>query len=130
MVIVDSSVWVDAFADRQNRETRLLWELLGDERIGLCDLVLCEVLQGARSETEYRHIRDTLLALDVFEAASVSRALAAAANYRLLRARGLTVRRTVDCLIATFCLEEGHSLLHNDRDFDAFEAHLGLRVIR
>lgn len=130
MVIVDSSVWIDSFADRQTPQVRLLWDLLAEERVALGDLMLCEVLQGARSETEFRRIRDRLLALDVLEMVSVPTALAAAQNYRYLRNRGLTVRKMVDCLVATFCILHEHSLLHNDRDFDAFQEHLGLRVVR
>ncbi|MBM3498679.1 MAG: PIN domain nuclease [Armatimonadetes bacterium] len=129
MVIADSSVWVDAFRDRNTPQAQALWDILAEERVGVCDLVLCEVLQGARSESEFRHIRQTLLALDVFEVADVPTAISAAQNYRLLRTKGVTIRRTVDCLIATFCIREGHTLLHSDRDFDPFEEHLGLRVL-
>jgi len=129
MVIVDSSVWVDAFRDRDTPQVRLLRHLAREHPVALGDLVLCEVLQGARSESESRHIRSTLLALDVFHMVDVPTAIAAAENYRFLRGRGVTVRKMVDCLIATFCIRDGHTLLHNDRDFDPFEEHLGLRVL-
>jgi predicted nucleic acid-binding protein len=93
------------------------------------DLMLCEVLQGARSPREFERIKRELLALDILPMAGAHSAVAAAHNYRDLRRRGITVRGAVDCLIATFCIENGHVLLHNDRDFDPFEKHLGLRVL-
>jgi hypothetical protein len=75
-------------------------------------------------------VREQLLEFEVFDSGGAELAVAAARNYRLLREQGLTVRTTIDCLIATFCLENGHELLHRDRDFDVFEARLGLRVVR
>jgi predicted nucleic acid-binding protein len=88
------------------------------------------VLQGARCEREFARIRNALTALDLFRMVDVPTAIAAAENYRLLRNRGITVRKMVDCLIATLCIRKGHTLLHSDRDFDPFEVHLGLRVLR
>jgi len=129
MVIVDSSVWVDAFAGRITPQVSLLRGLSPTHPVGVGDLVLCEVLQGTRGEREFRRVRDALLALDLLRMVDVPTAIAAAENYRLLRYRGITVRKMVDCLIATFCLRNGHTLLHSDRDFDPFEAHLGLKVL-
>ncbi len=99
------------------------------QRLGITDLILCEVLQGVKDDRQFAAVRRELLKLEVFLTGGTELAIAAAQNYRRLRARGYTVRRTIDCLIATFCLLHHHSLLHNDRDFDPFETVLGLSVI-
>jgi len=92
-------------------------------------MILCEVLQGIRETREFQRTRDRILKFDVFSTAGAENAIAAAANYRTLRERGYTIRKTVDCWIATFCLSSRHQLLHRDRDFDAFEKVLGLQVV-
>lgn len=129
MTIVDSSVWIDYLADIENAETDWLDEQVGSGEIAVVDLVLCEVLQGFRNEEQFEQIRAGLTTLPVFVAGGTMVAVAAAENYRILRAKGITVRKTIDCLIATFCIREGHALLHRDRDYEPFEQHLGLRVI-
>lgn len=129
MVLVDTSVWIDYFAGSVNPYTLWLDERLGVQSLGLADLVYCEVLQGVRHNAQLPQVRHYLDALTIFESGGRHLALRAAENYRSLRKRGITIRATIDCLIASFCLAEGHELLHRDRDFDAFEAHLGLRVI-
>ena len=129
MVIVDTTVWVDYFRGLQNPQTDWLHEEADRQRLGLTDLILCEVLQGVRDETAARHVRQELLKCEVFEAVGIPLAIEAARNYRTLRSYGHTVRKTIDCLIATFCLRQRHSLLHRDRDFDPFEKLLGLIVI-
>ncbi len=129
MVIVDSSVWVDYFRAARTPETDWLDRELMRQRLGLTDIILCEVLQGVRDDDVFADVRDELLKCHVFETGGTGLALAAAANYRSLRQQGQTVRKTIDCLIATFCLEHRHALLHADRDFDPFEHHLGLRVV-
>jgi predicted nucleic acid-binding protein len=130
MVIVDSTVWIDLLAGRSNAETDWLARELVQQRMGLTDLILCEVLQGIRGESAFMQVREQLLEFEVFDSGGAELGVAAARNYRLLRERGLTVGTTIDCLIATFCLENGHTLLHRDRDFDVFEERLGLRVVR
>jgi len=95
----------------------------------LIDLVLCEVLQGIRDPNMFIKVRDELLTFHLFQTGGKDLAIASALNYRKLRDQGYTVRRTIDCLIASFCLEAGHELLHRDRDFDPFEKALGLRVV-
>ena len=130
MVIVDTSVWIDFLAGRSNVETEWLARELVQQRMGLTDLILCEVLQGVRGERAFAKVQEQLLEFEVFDSGGAEVAVAAARNYRSLREQGLTVRTTIDCLIATFCLENGHSLLHRDRDFDVFEKSLGLRVVR
>jgi predicted nucleic acid-binding protein len=130
MVIVDTTVWIDYLGGNANPETEWLDRELPLQRIGLTDMILCEVLQGIRGTGEFRKIRNQLLRFDVFATGGAENAIAAATNYRTLRQHGYTVRKTIDCWIATFCLLTGNQLLHRDRDFDPFEKALGLRVVR
>lgn len=129
MVIVDTTVWIDYLRGTENAETGWLDRELQRQRLGLTDLILCEVLQGTRQEAVFARVRSDLLKFQIFETGSVELAIAAAQNYRDLRQRGYTVHKTIDCLIATFCLQAKHELLHRDRDFDCFEKVLGLRVV-
>ena len=130
MIIVDSTVWVDYVNGKSNDQTRLLDARIGREEIGLIDLILCEVLQGLRREREIEEVKSELLEFSIFPTGGTGMAVETATNYQKLRAKGFTVRKTIDCWIATFCLREGHELLHRDRDFDPFESELGLRVVR
>ena len=129
MVIVDTTVWIDYVRGVDNPETDWLHAALDRQRLGVADLTVCEVLQGVRDEAVARDVERQLLKLHVFETGGVDLARDAARNYRLLRGRGHTIRKTIDCLIATFCLREQHSLLHRDRDFDPFERFLALSVV-
>lgn len=129
MVIVDTTVWIDYLNGIQTAQTEWLDAQLERQRLGLTDLILCEVLQGVRDERQAEETRVALSALEIVSMSGVDLAVAAARNYRRLRARGRTVRRTIDCLIATFCLMNGHTLLHNDHDFDPFEEILGLSAV-
>ena|ERR1700686_3817218 len=129
MVIVDTTVWIDYLRGTDNPETIWLDQELTRQRLGLTDLILCEVLQGIGDTALFAQVRDELLTLHLFETGGKQLAIASALNYRKLRDQGYTVRRTIDCLIATFCLQAGHELLHRDRDFDPFEKELGLQVI-
>jgi predicted nucleic acid-binding protein len=129
VVIVDTTVWVDYFQGVENPETDWLNTELDRQRLGLTDIILCEVLQGVRDDVVAKDVERSLLTLVVFETGGVTLAREAARNYRALRSRGHTVRKTIDCLIATFCLRGEHSLLHRDRDFGPFEKFLGLSVI-
>lgn len=129
MVIVDSTVWIDYLNGARTPHTEWLDRELGSQRLALTDLILCEVLQGVRDERQAEATYRELSKLEILSMGGVELAVAAAKNYRKLRAQGRTVRKTIDCLIATFCLLDGHALLHNDRDFDHFEKALGLRVI-
>jgi predicted nucleic acid-binding protein len=129
MVIVDTTVWIDYFRAISNPETEWLDDELGRRRLGLTDVILCEVLQGVRDEHTADDVERQLLKLQVFQSGGVELARDAARNYRLLRSRGRTVRKTIDCLIATFCLREQHALLHRDRDFAPFEQLLELTVV-
>lgn len=129
MIIVDTTVWIDYLGGVANAETDWLHAALDRERLALTDLILCEVLQGVRDERVARKVERQLLALEVFDTGGAGVARDAARNYRALRRRGYTVRKTIDCLIATFYLRERHALLHRDRDFDPFETILDLSVI-
>ena len=130
MIFVDSSVWIDFFNGRSTGPVRSLDRLLGREPVVIGDLVLAEVLQGFRHDPDYRIARSLLSSLQVLNVLNTAIAIASADNYRLLRKRGVTVRKTVDTIIATFCIVNGLWLLHSDQDFEPFEAHLGLRVVR
>ena len=130
MIIVDSSVWIEYFNGSDTSETGILDGLLGKRLIAIGDLILCEVLQGFGKQAEFNLAKEHLLKLQVFEMAGLDNALKSAENYRLLRRKGCTVRKTIDCLIATFVIQSGFSLLHNDRDYDPFETYLGLTVVR
>jgi predicted nucleic acid-binding protein len=129
LVIVDTTVWVDYLNGFDTRYTAWLDEQLERQRLGLTDLILCEVLQGIRADKQAARVREELLEFEILTMGGIALAVTAAQNYRLLRARGRTVRKTIDCLIATFCLLNDHELIHNDRDFDSFEQVLKLQVI-
>ena|ERR1700690_951365 len=130
MIIVDTTVWIDYLRGVRNNETDYFERELGRQRFGLTDLILCETLQGIADEKAFMRVLRELRKFEIFETGSEELAIEAARNFRSLRQRGRTVRKTIDCLIATFCLRHGHSLLHRDRDYDPFEAFLGLAVIR
>jgi predicted nucleic acid-binding protein len=130
MIVVDTSVWIDFFNGRPTAESNLLHDLLGREPILIGDLILAEVLQGFRAEEDFREALSILETFDFQEMLGRNVAVASARNYRALRARGVTVRKTIDVLIGTFCLLNHYELLHSDRDFDPMTKHLGLRVPR
>ncbi len=129
MTIVDASVWIDYFNGVGSRETDLLDGLLGREPVGIGDLTLTEVLQGFTSDTDYETAKTALQALAFFPFGGKDIAIKSAENYRLLRKKGIKVRKTIDIIIATLCIVENFSLLHSDRDFEPFVTHLGLKVL-
>jgi predicted nucleic acid-binding protein len=129
MVLVDSSVWIDYFNGAQTPETELLDGLLGREPVAVGDLVLAEVLQGFRRDSDNRAARNLFGGLIVFAMLGASRAIKVAENCRTLRKRGHTVRKLADAIIATFCIDERLPLLYSDRDFDPFVKHLGLQRV-
>jgi predicted nucleic acid-binding protein len=128
LTLVDSSVWIDYFNGVTTAQTGKLDRMLGNEPMAIGDLILTEVLQGFADEREFDEARKMLTSLVVVELGGEKIAVQAARNYRLLRKLGVTVRKTSDTLIATGCIERGYDLLHNDRDFDPFVRHLGLRL--
>jgi predicted nucleic acid-binding protein len=129
MIIVDTTVWIDYLRGRGNPQTDYLERELSRQRLGLTDLILCETLQGIPDERSFTRVMRELLKFEVCETGGDELAILAARNFRMLREHGRTVRKTIDCLIATFCLQHGHSLLHRDRDFDHFERILNLSVV-
>ena len=128
MWIVDSSVWIDFFNGKSTPQTDVLVHGFGWQEIGLGDINLCEVLQGFHAQSDFERAREALLRFSIFPIGGQEIAIKAAENYRSLRRRGITVRKTLDCLLATFVIENGHSLLHSDRDFDHFVEHFGMPV--
>ena len=127
MILVDSSVWIDYFRGAATPTSDKLDALLAAERLCIGDLILAEVLQGFTAERDFEHELRLLGTLDLIEIGGRDVAVEAARNYRRLRAAGVTVRKTIDCLIATRCIMDGRALLYSDRDFDPFVQHLGLQ---
>jgi predicted nucleic acid-binding protein len=125
---VDSSVWIDYFRGTRSAQAARLDRLLGAEPVLIGDLILTEVLQGFVTESDFNQARALLDAFETVPLAGTKICVQAARNFRTLRQRGVSVRKTVDTIIATSCIENGYALLHNDRDFDAFERYLGLTV--
>lgn len=130
MILVDTSVWIDFFNGRKTIETDILAHILGEELVLIGDLILAEVLQGFRRDADYRTARDLLDTLEFRQLSGKAIALAAAGNYRRLRRRGITPRKTIDMIIGTYCIVNGLELLHADRDFDVLENELGLMTAR
>jgi predicted nucleic acid-binding protein len=132
VILVDSSVWIDFFNGRSAPQADRLAQLLqdGSAPLGLPDLVLFEVLRGFRHEQDFHAARRALHHLPIVEIGGEENASRAAGHYRALRAAGVTVRSPVDVLLASFCIEHDHALLHGDRDFDALESLRGLKVWR
>ena len=128
MKLVDSSVWIDHLNNRQSSAMLALRALIPYGDIGLCDLILMEVLQGIGHQRKRDLALQALQTFPVYETGGVTLAIRSADNYRFLRSHGFTVRTSVDCLIATFCIENGFELLHSDRDYAPFEEHLGLKA--
>jgi len=128
MVIVDTTVWVDYFRGTKNSQTDWLDRELDRRRIGLTDLILCEILQGLPAERQARLALTALGRFEIYSMGGTELAVAAARNFRFLRARGRVVRKTVDCLIASFCFGQGFELLHSDRDYEPFVEFLGLKT--
>ena len=128
MILVDSSVWIDYFRGDATPQAELLDALLGNEPLVVGDLILAEVLQGFQSERDFNQAKQLLMSFELVEIAGRDVAIQAARNFRTLRDHGVTVRKTIDTLIATRCISSGLILLHSDRDFEPFVTHLGLRV--
>ncbi|MFT5143974.1 MAG: putative nucleic acid-binding protein [Rhodothermales bacterium] len=129
MIIVDTSVWIDYFNGRETPQSRALDSLLGRDPIAIGDLILAEILQGFRSDRDYLRAKRALLALPVLEMLGVERSIKCAENFRALRKKGVTIRKTTDVIIASYCIDNSHALLYADRDFDPFVKHLGLATL-
>lgn len=131
MILVDSSVWIDYFRGVSTPQSELLAREVSDGgfAVAVGDLIIVEVLQGFRSEKQAREAAAAFDLLEIVDLGGRALAIKAARNYRQLRGKGVTVRSTIDCLIATYCIENHIALLHNDRDFGPMQRHLGLRVV-
>ena len=129
MILVDSSVWIDHLNDVPTQPVGRLRALIPTRPLLVGDLILCKVLQGLRTEAEARRVERILRRFETISLLDPELAVQAAANYRFLRRKGITVRKTIDLVIATFCIERGHALLHSDRDFAPMERFLGLRAV-
>lgn len=129
MLVVDSSVWIDYFNGLENSQTDFLHRVLDKVPVLVGDLILAEVLQGFRTDADFKTARRLLTRFAQAQMVSPNLAVQSARNYRTLRQKGVTVRKTIDSLIATYCLKNDHELLHNDNDFDGYENHLGLLVV-
>ena len=129
MILVDSSVWIDYFNGVATWQTDALDHCLSTTPVVMGDLILTEVLQGFRSNKDFETARDFLGALPFRQIGGYDVAIQSAKNYRALRKAGITVRKTIDVIIATFCIIEGLTLLHDDRDFDPMESHFSLKTL-
>ena len=129
MILVDTSVWIDYFNGQRTWQTDLLDNLLSDVPVIVGDLILAEILQGFRSDSDYESAKSYLSALPFHQIGGYRVAVQSARNYRMLRKKGVTVRKTMDVIIGTYCILEGLPLLHDDRDFDPMTAHLSLKAL-
>lgn len=127
MILVDSSVWIDYFRGTPTPEADKLDALLGAEVVAIGDLILAEVLQGFVSDRDFNHVRKLLMSLEMIDLVGCELAIEAARNYRRLRTGGITIRKTIDTLIATYCIHNKLPLLYSDRDFDPYVQYLGLK---
>ena len=129
MILVDSSVWIDYFNGKKTAQTEWLDSSLGDAPIIMGDLILTEILQGFQDDKDFKTARDLLLGIPFMPMGGRELALESAMNYRFLRKKGVTVRKTIDVMIGTFCIHNQLTLLHDDREFDPMVKFLGLEVI-
>jgi predicted nucleic acid-binding protein len=129
MILVDTTIWIDYFNGRATPETTTLDKLLSLDEIIVGDIILAEVLQGFRSDQDFEAARQALMRFSQVSMMNPDLAICCARNYRQLRKAGITIRKTIDCFIATYCIENHVDLLHCDHDFDPFEQQLGLNVI-
>lgn len=129
MILVDSSVWIAYFNGQMNWQSNLLDDLLQSENLLIGDLILTEVLQGFRSNRDFERAKEFLDFLDLVELGGYQNAIQAASNYRAMRKKGITIRKTIDVIIGTYCIENNVSLLHDDQDFIPMEQHLGLPIV-
>ena len=129
MILVDSSVWIDYFNGATTPQTDKLDTLLGQENLALGDLILTEILQGFRLEKDYKTAKMLLTSLTIYNLLGENMAIKSADNFRALRRKGVTIRKTADVIIATFCIENDLQLLHADKDFEPFSTHMNLQTV-
>ena len=129
MILVDTSVWINYFNGQRTWQTNLLDNLLSDVPVFMADLILVEILQGFGSDNDYESAKSYLSALPFYQIGGYQIAVQSAQNYRILRKKGVTVRKTIDVIIGTYCILEGLPLLHDDHDYDPMVSHLSLKVL-
>ena len=130
MIVADTSVWIDYVRGTKTHQTDILDNELLYNRVATGDIIIVEFLQGFREEKDIKAAKSIMDKLEYYDFLGKGMALRAAENYRQLRKNGVTVRKTIDVIIGTFCIEKGFELLHSDRDFDPMEEYLGLRIKR
>jgi len=130
MFLIDSSVWVDYFNGVDSNKTNLLYTFLEYQSILLGDVILAEVLQGIDKDDDYDKVKEYFSWLDCVSLVGRENAIRSSANYRFLRSKGVTIRKTVDMLIGSWCIENKISLLHNDKDFDRIAMYLPLEIVK
>lgn len=130
MIVADTSVWIDYFNGVERVQTELLDQIIQKGNLILTDLILSEILQGFESEKDFNAAKENLLQFTIESNLNSELALLSAQNFRFLRRKGVTIRKTIDSLIATFCIENDYYLLHNDKDFIPFEKYLGLKNLQ
>lgn len=128
MILVDTSVWIDYFNGKENLQTHILDNSLSSETVLVGDVILCEILQGFKSNQDFNKAKNALDKLDCVTLCNKELAISAAINFRFLQSRGITIRKTVDMLIGTWCIDTGVELLHNDKDFDRIANLLPLNI--
>ena len=129
MILVDSSVWIDYFNGEDNKQTNTLNDALGVRPVAVGDLILAEVLQGFKDDKDYKTAKSLFDDLIIYDLVGKTMATKSADNFRALRKKGITVRKPVDVIIATFCIEKKLPLLFLDKDFKPFVKHLGLSAV-
>jgi predicted nucleic acid-binding protein len=130
VIFLDSTVLIDYFNGKNNWQVDVLDSILGKELVVIGDYVLTEVLQGFRSDKEYQKAKTILLTFPCFDIGGKEIAIQSAKNYRIIRKKCVTIRKTIDTFIATFCIENNFTLLHNDKDFEPFVKYLKLKVYK
>lgn len=129
MIVADTSAWIDYFSGISAAHTDALDDALLNNRVVIGDLIITELLQGFKNDKEYRIVLNLMDSLEYRDMLGKELAIQSARNYRILRKKGVTIRKTIDVMIATFCMENGFMLIHNDRDFDPMQHYLKLKVI-
>lgn len=127
MIVVDTSVWIDYFNGKDTPEVQVLDNALGVEAVAIGDLIALEILQGFKQDKDYKLAKELISALTIYDMLGATAALKCAENYRSLRKKGITIRKTADVIIASFCIENDFALLYSDKDFQPFVKHIGLR---
>lgn len=129
MIIIDTSAWIEYLGDGHAQTCEKVDRALSEGLVCIGDLIYCEIMQGIYDRRQQQDVSALLLALPQMEMVGFAMAAKSSQNYRILRSKGITVRKTIDVLIATFCTEYGHELIHFDRDFDLMAPHIGLTTI-